>query len=315
MLLENKRMNEINIISKDAIEAETKAHTDIQIETAKKYPREIEQVLRKIQSLACASREIAESCFYALPRDNKIIQGASIRLAEIVANSWGNIRSQARIIGIDDKTVTAQGIAWDLENNVAYAVEVKRKITNKFGKRFSEDMIIVTSNACSSIALRNAIFKIVPMAILSNVINRIKEVSMGKEEDLIKTRDKALKFFLDKGVKEKQVLDILGLKKKEEIMREDIFVLRGLVNAIQDGDTTLEQAFASDKTRTGLDNLADTFLNADLNAETLISEKSLEPEPESETESGSELQTESETISKTESKKRGRKPKSVNSEN
>jgi hypothetical protein len=57
--------------------------------------------------------------FYKLPRGGKKIEGPSVRMAEVVAYSWGNLRVDARIATGGAKTVTAVGTAFDLERNVA----------------------------------------------------------------------------------------------------------------------------------------------------------------------------------------------------
>jgi len=114
----------------------TRAETDIQIMTAKKYPRNIKKFRQDAMSMATQDAETAASCFYKLKRghgeDTKIIEGPSVRLAEIVANAWGNMRYGARIVNEGEKEVTAQGVAHDLEKNVASTIEVARRITKLF---------------------------------------------------------------------------------------------------------------------------------------------------------------------------------------
>ena len=101
------------------IEAIERANIDIQIATAKKYPRSLARVKNDILSTATLDEETAESCFYVLPaRGNeggKPIQGASVRLAEIAVSCFGNIKAGARIISNDGNFVTAQGICHDVE--------------------------------------------------------------------------------------------------------------------------------------------------------------------------------------------------------
>jgi hypothetical protein len=63
---------------------------DIQINTAKAYPRSVKSFLEEAKMLATANQETAASCFYSLPRKDKNgkqvqITGPSIRLAEIAA--------------------------------------------------------------------------------------------------------------------------------------------------------------------------------------------------------------------------------------
>src|SRR5512137_2744695 len=120
-------MSDIQIMQSEMLQALNKAEIDIQIATAKQYPREINKVLNTIATYAMMDVETAEDCFYALRRgrgnDTAVIEGLSVRLAEIVAGAWGNIRVQTRIIGNDGKTITAQGICHDLETNFAASVE------------------------------------------------------------------------------------------------------------------------------------------------------------------------------------------------
>ena len=137
-----------------------KATVDIQVATAKKFPRDIEGVTKNIFKTVTQDRNIARECFYAIKKDNKIIHGATIRLAEIVAHNFGNLRIQGKILSKNQKTVTLEGIAWDLEKNVAYSSQAERSITKKNGERYSESMITLTVNAGLSIAIRNVIFNV-----------------------------------------------------------------------------------------------------------------------------------------------------------
>ena len=236
--------NDLHPVSLDIYEADMRVNIDTQVATARRFPRNLKNVLENILFLATQDKETAENCFYAIKRDGKVVRGASIRLAEIISNCYGNLRASARVIANDGKMITAQGICWDLENNVAYSIEVKRKITNKEGRSFSEDMQVITANAACSIAIRNAVFKCVPLAITSSVQEKIKQVIVGKEVDFSTLRGDAVKYFEGQGVPLKSILNLFEKKTIEELTREDIFDLKGIATAIKEGDTTIESAFA-----------------------------------------------------------------------
>lgn len=229
------------------LQAINRSEVDMQIATAKQYPRHIPTVLNQIATLATLDAETAEDCFYVLRRGgangSNAIEGLSVRMAEIIAGAWGNLRVQTRIIGNDGKTVTAQGICHDLETNVAVSVEVKRRITDKNGKTFSEDMQVVTGNAASAIAFRNAVLKVVPKAVTKRVIADVKQVAMGQALDLETSRQRMVDYFTKLGVDEKLLLEYLELSKREEIDKEQVFELRALANAIKEGTTTVQEAF------------------------------------------------------------------------
>lgn len=181
-------MNEvITVNSADMLEAINRSEIDIQIATAKRYPRNIEEAKQRIMELATQDKDIAYNCFYHLERtENKkdehgqwrevkvVIEGLSVRMAEIIATCWGNLRCASRIIGNDGKMITAQGVCHDLETNVAVSVENKRSILYSSGKTYSQDLQVVTGNAASSIAFRNAVLKVVPKVVIGDIITSIQ---------------------------------------------------------------------------------------------------------------------------------------------
>lgn len=221
----------------------TKSEIDVQISTAKAYPRSITKFIKKATSMATVSESVAESCAYALPRGGKTLEGPSVRLAEIVVSSYGNVRAGARVIHKDSKIVRAQGICHDLETNTSVTVEVERRITDKNGKTFSDDMIVVTGNAACAIAFRNAVFKVIPAALIQDVYEEVKNVSKGTIETLPTRRDKALKYFHGLGVKDEQICEVLQIKDVHDIDLDQLGILRGMGTALKNNETTIEELF------------------------------------------------------------------------
>lgn len=246
--MENSEIKEMDvqvIQSESALSLITKAEIDMQISTAKAFPRSLKTFMQKAESMATISEEVAASCSYALPRGGKSLEGPTVRLAEIVCATYGNIRAGARVIANDGKTITAQGICHDLESNNSVTVEVKRRITGRDGKTFNEDMQTVTGNAACAIAYRNAVLKVVPAALVSEIYDKAKEVARGTAETLPVRRDKAIKYFKDLGVTEKQICDVLELKKIEDIDLDKLSTLRGMVALIKNGESTVHDLFDS----------------------------------------------------------------------
>lgn len=242
-------MNDIiEVKQADMLQAINRAEVDIQIATAKSYPRDINKVLNTIATYAKMDKETAEDCFYVLRRKGaggreSVIEGLSVRMAEIIAGAWGNLRVQTRIIGNDGKMITAQAICHDLETNLAVSKEVKRRITDKNGNTFSEDMQVVTGNAASSIAFRNAVLAVIPKAVTKKVINDVRQVALGQSIDLETSRQNCIANYAKRGVSEKMLCDYLGIKKATEIDQEMIFQLRATLNAINEGTTTVQETF------------------------------------------------------------------------
>ncbi len=223
-----------------------KSEIDMQVATAHKYPRSIKRFRDESLQMVTLSESVAESCIYALPRDGKVIEGPSARFAEVVASAWGNCRAGARVVSDQGDFITAQGVFHDLERNVAITYEVQRRITDKQGRRYKPDMVGVTGNAASSIALRNAILKGIPKAFWDDMYQAARQTVMGDFKTLGNRRADALKAFLGYGVSQEQIFAKLEVAGIEDIGLEHLVTLRGLLTAIKEGDTTPEQAFAPD---------------------------------------------------------------------
>jgi hypothetical protein len=226
------------------VELLNKSEIDQQVATAKKYPRSITKFRLNALSLVTMSEKIADSCIYALPRGGKTIEGPTSRFAEVIANTWGNCRAASRVVDDRGEFVTAQGAFYDLEQNVCITYEVQRRITDKKGVRFNADMIGVTANAACSIALRNAILKGVPKAFWEDMYDKAREVVKGDFATLGNRRADIFARCLGFGVSREQVLGVLGVAGEADVTLEHIVTLRGILNAIKEGDTTPEQAFS-----------------------------------------------------------------------
>ena len=186
-----------SVIQMDAIE---KANVDVQVATAKQFPRNVTRAIQNSIVMATIDPETAQMMRYALPRGGKPITGPSVHLAKLIVSNWGNIRAEAKVVQITDSQVVSRGTCWDLENNVATAIEVRRNIKGKGGQRFSDDMITVVGNAANSIAFRNAVFSVIPKAVTDKVYRAAQECITGDLSDeakLLQKRTNCLKFFND----------------------------------------------------------------------------------------------------------------------
>ncbi|MBR3163720.1 hypothetical protein IKF15_00215 [Candidatus Saccharibacteria bacterium] len=251
----NSKASEIieldNVASPVAIsplEALERANVDIAIATANKYPRDIARVKDDIKSMATLDQETAQACFYTLPprkgeRAGKRIQGPSVRLAEIAVSCYRNIKAAYRIIADDGKFIVAQGVCHDLQQNVSTSVEIRRRITNKEGVRYSDDMIQTTCQAAGAIAYRNAVFKVVPMALVKPAFDAAKKVAVGEMKNLSERRGLMIETFGKMGIEKERVLKAVDRASVEEITLDDLEALIGYYNSIKDGESSVEEIF------------------------------------------------------------------------
>ena len=89
-----------------------KAAIDTQVATAKAYPRDIIRAKNNSIALATINEEVAQSCSYAVPRAGKPITGPSVHLARILAQQYGNIRAESRVVEITESHIVR--VEWPL---------------------------------------------------------------------------------------------------------------------------------------------------------------------------------------------------------
>lgn len=241
---------EAGTVDSTALAVVTKAEIDVQIATAKAYPRSIQKFIDEAKTMATLSQETAGKMYYRLKRRSKegtkTIEGPSIRLAEVAMAAWGNTLVMSRPIAVEETVVRCQGLAWDLEKNNRRVFEVTRRITNADGRRYSEDMIVVTQQAASQIAARNAIFGVVPRVYVDNLVKACKAVFLGDAKGIEEKRKVAIAEFAKIGAKVEDVLKLVGKRGVNDLDIEDLIDLRGLLTAIEEGHTTLKEALAAE---------------------------------------------------------------------
>lgn len=245
---ENTDSEEIIIATPtEVIYQQDKAAIDVQITTAKAYPRNIARARKNATDIVTMDQETAQTCTYSVPRGGKAITGPSVHLAKILAQCWGNLRVDAKVVDISQSQITSEAVCFDLENNIAIKTQVKRSILDKQGRRFKEDMITVTGNAANSIAMRNAILSVIPRPVVDSVYKAAQNTITGDVSDDTKRKKKARQV-VDKlmgtfNVTEAEVLSSVGKASIDFVDADDIATLVGIGTALKDGDTTVDLAF------------------------------------------------------------------------
>jgi hypothetical protein len=242
-----EKINLPTLVDTTLATAVVKAELDTQITTARAFPRSVQTAINDINQLATMNEQMAGECVYALPRAGKPLRGPSIRLAEIIAQCWGNCVSKTRIVSVDriSRTVTAEGIFHDLQTNSITEAQHTRRISTKEGRLFTDDMIAVTCNAAQSIARRNAILAGVPKVIWWQAFQQCEHVIAGDVTTLASKRESAVKAFAAFGLKPEQVFQVLDVKGEQDIGLDELVTLRSLYSSVKNGEITVEEILAA----------------------------------------------------------------------
>jgi len=107
---------------------------------AKQFPRDPVEATDRILN-ACTRPTLAESALYTYARGGTEITGPSIRLAEAMAQAWGNLQFGVKELDQRPGVSTVEVFCWDVESNTKQTkvFQVKHERHTKKGKYALED--------------------------------------------------------------------------------------------------------------------------------------------------------------------------------
>lgn len=249
--------NDVEIVDMSALAVSIKAEIDMQVTTARAFPRSMVLFRQEMEGMVTMSEEVATECIFALPRgknddgSKKFIEGASVRFAEIALYNFGNARSGSSMIGEDKESVTCEGFFHDLEKNVAIRTQVRRKITNSYGTRFNADMVTMTINAACALAKRNAILQGIPKALWVGFYDMARTTAIGDTKTLVSKRTAMMAYFHKMNIAPEVITGFLGHKSVDDITLDDLAILKGIATAIKEGAVSVDKAFVAEDEQTG----------------------------------------------------------------
>lgn len=212
---------------------------------AKKFPRNEHSCYISIIE-SCKRPSFAEQCCYAYPRGGQLITGASIRLAEVLAQKWGNCQVGIEIVSQDSDRTEARAFANDLETN--YAVEAsftvkhvrfsKKGVTKLTDERDIREMVA----NIGSRYLRGCILRIIPKDIVEAAIAQSKKTLESGEVPISERIRLMVGKFDELGVKVEHLEKRL-MHKLEATIPEEIVSLQHIYKSIKDGFAKREDFF------------------------------------------------------------------------
>lgn len=216
------------------------------IVSAKRDPRRYAIYNPKIKE-ACQRKRFAEQAMYAYPRGKELVTGPSIRMAEVLAQNYGNL--DFGIVELEQRNGESVMMAYctDLENNVRQKRNfiVKHERHTKSGVqhlRDSRDIYELTANMGAR-RLRSCILSIIPSDIQEEAIEYCERTMAGNGDQPIADRIKAMVGgFRDLGVTLEMLEKRLG-HKIEQVIETELVGLRKIFQSIKDGIAGREDFF------------------------------------------------------------------------
>lgn len=216
--------------------------------SAKKFPRDTIAAHKRIMD-ACKRKVLAEQSMYAFPRGGQTVTGPSIKLAEVLAQNWGNIRCGVTELERTAKESTLMAYCVDLETNyqktVAFVVPNERH-TKKGIMRLTDPRDIYENNMNNgSRRLRNCILAVIPGDIVEEAVNECEKTLKGDNSEPHQEKIKrVLKNMELIGIDQAMIEKRFG-KKLEALLAVDVVQLNKIGKSIQDGVSKKEDWFSS----------------------------------------------------------------------
>ena len=205
---------------------------------AKRFPRNQSESYANIME-ACKRPFLAEQAMYAYPRGGTLVKGASIRLAEMLAQMWGNLDCGVRELSRTDDKSVCEAFAWDLETNTRFTriFEVPHIRYTKSGSYKLNDPRDIYETIANNGArrLRACILEVIPGDVTENAVLKCKETLTKKGGKPLVDRIQAMIISFSKfGVTQEHIEKRLK-HPAAVITEEELFELNSIGVSVKDG--------------------------------------------------------------------------------
>lgn len=213
---------------------------------AKKFPRDAVAAMDKILN-ARTRPTLAEQALYVYSRGGTEITGPSIRLAEALAQSWGNIKTSVRELEQRDGISTVQTIAWDLETGYQAdkVFQVRHWRDKKNGQGYAitdaRDIYEMVANQGAR-RLRACILGVIPGDVIEAAVKQCETTLKSKAEVTPEKIKKIVELFAEIGVT-KEMIEKRIQRHIDAMAPAQLLQLRKIGNSIADGMSTPAEWF------------------------------------------------------------------------
>lgn len=226
---------------------ESKAIAQIQacMMMAKHSPRNENEAYMAIME-SCKRISLADQATYNYPRGGKMVSGASIRLAEVLAQKYGNMHIEITIVNQTAEKTEAVATAIDMQTNyvVSQGFTVPHQRTTRSGvTRLTDERDIreLVQNIGSR-HLRGCILRVIPPDITEDALAQCRKTQESSDVPVSEQIKKMIVAFDELGVKVEHLEKKLGHNLDATIPSE-IVTLKGIYKSIKDGFANREDFF------------------------------------------------------------------------
>lgn len=217
---------------------------------ARMNPRDPVKAMDRILN-ACTRPMLANAATYAYSRGGSDVTGPSIRLAEAIAQGWGNIQYGIREISQSGGVSTVAAYAWDVETNTRREVvfQVQHKRDTKKGSytlKEGRDIYELIANQGAR-RVRACILGVIPGDVVEAALEQCAVTQKANVDMTPEGLQKLLEGFARFGVSKAQIEKRIQ-RRIDAIQPAQVISLRNIWKSIRDGMSSPEEWFEPEAT-------------------------------------------------------------------
>lgn len=195
---------------------------------------------------ACTRPTLANVAVYQYSKGGSDVSGPSIRLAEVLAQQWGNIKTSVRELDQSNGSSTVQTIAWDLETGYQSekVFQVPHIRYSRSGSKKLEDPRDIYEHVANqgSRRLRACILAVIPGDVVEAALHQIDVTMKAKLEITPELITSLLASFEKYGVAKEQIEKHIQ-RRIESITPALVVGLKKIHTSLRDGMSKPEDYF------------------------------------------------------------------------
>lgn len=217
-----------------------KAIQEIQaaLTVAIKHPRNESKSFERIMK-TCERKTLAEQAIYVYPKGGQTVSGPSIRLAEALAQNWGNISIGIREVSQANGVSECEAFAWDLQTNyqvtkIFHVPHVRHTRKGSYKITDPREIYEMVANQGAR-RLRACVLAVIPGDIVDAAVEQcLLTQSSAHNEPIGQRIKKLIMAFSEIGVNVEHLEKRLG-HNMDVTIEQELVTLRGIYKSIKDG--------------------------------------------------------------------------------
>lgn len=231
----------------------------------------------------CTRNSLASTATYSYRRGGTEITGPSIRLAEVIAQKWGNIQYGIRELSQKDGVSSALAYAWDVETNtrreVQFHVQLKRDTKRgSYALTDGRDIYEAAANFGAR-RLRSCILSLIPGDVVEAAVQQCQNTLRANvdmtPEGLNKVLAAAQKYGVTKTMIEKRIQC-----RFESIRPAQIVSLGNILRSIREGASNVSDWFEQEEAAKEETKAIAESKGGNESLKKILKKKKSEPQPE-----------------------------------